>query len=284
MAGPRGGATKPRRHAYNAHVAKHRQEKYYERKKVHRKFRIMQNYEKKHEAESLGTSAAAVKAQNFLERILSEGADTLNDEYEERLAASYGGSKQAAARETGTNTKKKKTLKKRQQPEGEASARAGDTESLPAAGAPLGKSHAGLRGKKRVRSGSPAAAEADGVSAVPPTRGETEDAPRSRKRARSGPPAAVEGKQTQTALAQNEDTLRQAGRFAKEVRAYQDAMAQAAAEKQKRLEDFRQHKKRRRESAKGRAAKGQQLSQRNHRGQPVMQSILEAVTAKLGRT
>jgi len=73
-------------------------------------------------------------------------------------------------------------------------------------------------------------------------------------------------------------------RFSKELDEFNRKCQEEEEAQKQRREEFQQRKRQRKETAKGRAVKGQLISQKTSRGQPRMQSMIQAMTAKLMRS
>ncbi|CAJ1360753.1 unnamed protein product [Effrenium voratum] len=86
---------KARRVPYNTYVQRERQKKYYERHKTHARFKRLRRYEEKQ-----------APAAPLLERLLTEGADAVDADYEQRLELSYGS--KTSEPEEGRKTRKRK--------------------------------------------------------------------------------------------------------------------------------------------------------------------------------
>lgn len=222
---------------YNAYVQKERLQKYYERKKTYNKFKRLQKYEGRQQ------SGTADSYGSIIDRVVNEGAEALDAEFEQRLAFSFGGEESHAP--------KKKIIKRKRKLKVTTSKMADDAEP------PAQK--VAKKQKEGIASGIPSG-EADGNE-------------RSRKKTKSKAQSsdAAEIPLKQAAL----------GRFSKELRQHHKAMEDADAERKKREEEMQSRNRKRKETAKGRAVKGNLLSHCNRKGQPNMQSLLEAVTKKL---
>merc|ERR1711879_352172 len=189
------------------------------------------------------------------------GADALNDDYERRLALSFGGDSLAIDAPPSRKTKKKKKTKRQ---------RVDIAAAVPEVEAPSD----GRRKRRRVEPSTVGAYDAtldvrEGDAAV-----------RSRKKVRSSAPL-----EQVPFLQASKDRAATAplGRFSKDLWKYRQVQEEKEADRQRKQDEIRALHRRRRNSAKGRALKGQQLSQRNSRGQPRMSSVLEMIATKLAK-
>lgn len=237
--------------------------------------------------------------QSFGDKVFAVGADALADDYERRLAFSFGGD--ALASDAPPAARKKK----RKRPRADSAAVVPSVEApsavkidgasrkrqrmesavvVPSVEIP---SAAASRTKKHQR----AAVETCGTALS----ARESDAPaRSRKKRRAsvtehgaasenGGHVNAGSKLGRKESAKGKASAPIVGRFSKDLWKYRQAQEEKEAERQRKEDEIRALHRRRRNSAKDRAVKGQKLSQRNSRGQPRMSSILEMVTTKLSQ-
>lgn len=247
----RAAAPPKRRVAYNRHVQRDRQQRYYESRKLHAKYRRLQRFESRMESgnSAVGSSLSA--------RIASGDAGALDEEYERSLALSFG--------EVAAPTRNRRLLRKRRgaaaiitQVQAEApSAEHESIGTLPGS-APVDESRRGLE------------------ATVDP--GTKLSGPLKRKRKLSG---AASAKLADSSGGAGHKKPAVPNRYAKDLRQFQQKAEAERTEREQREEEQRQRNKRRREFARERAVKGQRLRQRTARGQPRMQNLLADLTSKL---
>uniref|UniRef100_A0A7S1LQ49 rRNA-processing protein FYV7 n=1 Tax=Alexandrium catenella TaxID=2925 RepID=A0A7S1LQ49_ALECA len=266
-----GGRPAGRRHAapYNSWVTHHRQQKYYKKQHTLSKFQRLKRFETQEEA-SAGDSS--------LQRAL-ENPEAYEAEYQKRLDLSFGGSLASPAGAGGPppEPREKRKKKKRQAKGGDATAegpapgaaaKAKKGERAKAAKDAEVEAAQPARGSKRKAKKAPAAAAADAAADA----GREEAAGQPWKRQRVSKEARGKTGKPHTLSA---------GRYSKELRAYQEEQDAKERERQRRQDEISERNRARREYNRNRALKGQLQGQRTRSGQPRMQDRLEALTAKL---
>jgi len=282
MAPPQPGSAR-RRTPYNAYVQRDRQQKYYHRKRVFNKYKRFQKFEANQQQ-----SDEVVAGRSLSDSVFAIGADALNDDYERRLALSFGGDSLATDAPPAKKTKKKKKTKRQRvdiaaavpdveaPSDGRRKRRRVEPSTVGAYDAALDvrESDATARSRKKVRSSVPLGQVTDHGASAAETGGNmlTEIRPEQRLCTK----AKNQASKDRAAAAPF-------GRFSKDLWKYRQAQEEKEAERQRKQDEIRALHRRRRNSAKGRAVKGQQLSQRNSRGQPRMSSVLEMIATKLAK-
>lgn len=245
---------------YNARVAHDRLEKYYTRKKAITKYRRFQRFEERQEQQQSDGQAPKKPASGLLERVLAEGAEGVDEEYERRLALSFGGGGSGGASGGGAKDGPRPMKRKRRRAEAESAAADNSSVEVPRAGA-------------RDRRSAKARLAADARGPVDASAAEAGEGKPAQEAVRKPPNGSQKRKK------KGKDAVPE--RFSKELRQYQQNQEAKEAERQRKLEDIRARNHYRREAARHRAVKGQLLSNRTARGQPRMRNVLEMVTAKL---
>jgi len=245
---------KKNRVAYNSHVQQDRLNKFYDRKKVHSKYKRAVRFEERNQA----TDGGSGKKSSILSQVLQHGASGLEEEYERRLSLSYGGGP-VEADVAAPRKKKRRRQSVADDMEGEsAPAKVEDPPQLSTLRA--------RRKKARL------ADAADPVSAPEDAKMEAEV---------KSAPANEDIKQKADQPKMKKGSMRLPDRFSKDLKDFNDEREAQAQERQRRLDEELARKRQRHETSKRRAIKGQLVTQRTAWGQPKLHNILEAVTAKL---
>jgi len=273
----RGRGVGRRRLPYNAHVQHDRLWKYHQRKKVFTKYRRVRKWEEWHHSQAEGGT------RTLIDRIVADGPDALEAEYERRLAVSFGGAPGAdgssGAGVSEPDAKGRLPRRPRKDPA---------YGGKPATSIPPRSKEKIWTAEQTPMAGSTAAAPAKSEEKAVVARGRKKR--RIAERIRAAEPAAAVGvkpeqkvvvERTLNAFRLKSEDDRPVGRFSKELKEYQRQQEAKAEEYQRIQADIKERKRKRRETAKGRAVKGQLLAQRTARGQPRMQRVLEAITTKL---
>lgn len=264
-------APKGRRRAavpYNARVASDRQEKYYQRKRTFSKYRRFQRYEERQQTDDSTRHSGS----------LLDDAETLDAEYEKRLAFSFGGAEPSSS---GVVVPQRAKRRRNQEAaistveDAETSGSAGGARSRKKKNR-IGENSEdqlpveivngeGVRTDKwRIPKASVASPAQQGSEAIAELK---KPAPKVASAAQSG-----RGKAKDRPVG---------GRYSKDLKQYQQAQDAKEAERQRREDEIRDRNRKRKDHGKDRALKGQLVAQRTARGQPRMQSMLEAITSKL---
>eukprot|EP00442_Polarella_glacialis_P003954 CAMPEP_0115088666 /NCGR_PEP_ID=MMETSP0227-20121206/24149_1 /TAXON_ID=89957 /ORGANISM="Polarella glacialis, Strain CCMP 1383" /LENGTH=301 /DNA_ID=CAMNT_0002479023 /DNA_START=50 /DNA_END=956 /DNA_ORIENTATION=+ len=257
-----------RRHTpYNSYIQRERQKKYYEHKKTNARYGRLRRYEEKQQE---GQEEAPL-----LQRMLSEGADAVDAEYERRLELSFGGS---AADAGGKLVRSKKRSKKGSK--GEEAAPVEQVGHQPADGSAVVRSRKRRRGEGDEE--EVAAEPLPGKKGKLKKKSKEEQGKAADKAAVASPSAtrAPEGSDKQKGGQKKEAAV--PIRFKKELREFQAGQDAKEAERNRRDEEEKQRNRKRKDSARDRAVMGQRLAQRNSWGQPSMQSRMEIMAEKLG--
>merc|ERR1712012_1159286 len=93
--------------AYNWYVQQDRQEKYYERKKAVSRYKRLEKYEQQKSDQQEQTPAKA-NSKSLFERILSEGQEAIDNDYEKRLGLSFGSPSIESSDQLRSRKKKRK--------------------------------------------------------------------------------------------------------------------------------------------------------------------------------
>lgn len=255
---PQPGPTPGKRKSvpYNARVAHDRKERYYNKAKTHAKYgRLLRYEERQAEAEAAG-DARKLGSRQLYNRVLADGAAAVDDEYERKLALSFGGEFRRTEEVEQPPARKKKKKKKLEAPVVEAT----EGDEIPRA-----------RRKKERREQS-----ADAEVAAAPASSES----RKRKPTYEASEADRGNKWHQMHGAASTVP----NRFSKERREYEKKQEAVEEERAKKLEEEQERNKRRRDFAKNRAVKGQRLEQKTKWGQPKMASLMQDLTSKIAAT
>lgn len=191
------------------------------------------------------TAETSGNGSSLLQQALKRDASELEDEYERKLSLSFGGSSSSTS--TGEGRPQKRLGKQKINDE-------------------LGEEQG--NGKVRLKKIKRRQASSD-IGTVP----EAIDSPDAE--------ATSKAEKAKIKKLKRKKVNDLPDRFSKDLKQFNSRRDAEAKERQRRLDEELSRKRRRRETAKGRAMKGQLLSQKTMRGQPKMQSILEAVTAKI---
>mmetsp|Transcript_107600 Transcript_107600/g.169859 ORF Transcript_107600/g.169859 Transcript_107600/m.169859 type:complete len:284 (-) Transcript_107600:24-875(-) len=250
---------KKHRHAYNSYVAHQRQEKFYDRKKVKNKFKRTLRYEAR-----MNGGEETYDKSSLLAQTLERGASAIEDEYERRLALSYGSPSESIAPKSHIATKKKRRRESTQQDT--------LTESVEA-DSPYAQ-------KKKRRKSTQIIGDQKAQESSSNREGRTEELSKARKLQKEELPKGSSHKQQKL---RKDAGAKRPDRFSKDLQKFHEMREAQEKEKQRRYEQEMARKRQRKQSAKGRAMKGNIISQRNARGQPKMQGILEGIVAKLAQ-
>eukprot|EP00933_Yihiella_yeosuensis_P080461 TRINITY_DN93890_c0_g1_i1.p1 TRINITY_DN93890_c0_g1~~TRINITY_DN93890_c0_g1_i1.p1 ORF type:complete len:276 (+),score=78.68 TRINITY_DN93890_c0_g1_i1:72-899(+) len=264
MKGGRGAHGKRSAVPYNTYVARERQKKYYEKKKTFSRFGRLQRFEERREQEDEAKTKSKTKRNVLLDRIVDEGEDELDAEYQRRLDLSFGGSE-------STLPAKALRPKKKKGKQGKAVAEV--VEDPDRQTNSLGAFKEEVRSRKKKRDASSGTQEAS--SKIKQQSDEAVIEKESKKISSKG-----SGKGSGKAKGKHQQGV--PNRFQKDLRQYQEAQAAKAAEENRREDEQRMRNRKRKEHGKERAMMGQLLAKRNARGQPSMQNMLEGLAAKLG--
>lgn len=255
--GKQGG--KKSRHAYNTYVQRDRLNQFYDRKKVLGKYKRACRFEAKTGSAADGSGTGSSR---FRPELLQQGVDEWEQEYERRMALSFGDS--ASSSNAANDANSPAPRKKRRG--GDRAVKA--TEVVEEAGTEDAEDQLHRSRRRKLKSTkleeSHGATEAS-APIVKDSARKTQDGvdpkalKKTKKKASTGVP----------------------DRFSKDLKEFKEKREAEANEQQRRRDEEFARKRQRRETAKGRAMKGQLLSQRTARGQPKMQGILEAITGKL---
>lgn len=253
---------KKNRHAYNTYVQRDRLQQFYDRKKVLGKYKRACRFEAK--TNSAGDASGHGSSQ-FRPELLQKGVDEWEQEYERRMALSFGdsaSSSNATHDASGTAPRKKRRGRDRAVDTTEVVEEVGAEEAAAdqlhrsqrrkLKGTKLHEAHGITEASKPIAQKSAQTAQAQDVVYSKPLK-------KKKKKGSTGLP----------------------DRFSKDLKQFDEKREAEAKEQQRRRDEEFSRKRQRRETAKGRAMKGQLLSQRTARGQPKMQGILEAITGKL---
>jgi len=253
---------KKHRHAYNSYVAHQRQENYYSRKKAKTKFKRTLRYEARMQGEVDSNDKSSLLAQT-----LERGASAIEDEYERNLALSYGSPSESIATTSHIAPRKKRRRESVQQ---DAVVELAQAEST---SLPRKKRKKGLASEKghKVQEPSPKGEH---------RKSQKEDLAKDRKLQKEELPKDSSQKQWNH---RTNVAAKRPDRFSKDLKKFHETREAAEKERQRRYDEEWARKRQRKQTAKGRAMKGQQLSQRNARGQPKMQGFLESIAAKLAQ-
>lgn len=254
---------------YNAHVTKDREEKYHTRKRTFAKYQRFQRFEERQQGEHPAREAGPTRGM-----ALVADSGTHEDEYERRLAFSFG---DAAPSEKHPRSRKKK----RPDATTEAPSAEDTNDNV--------RRDSGNKSKRRNIKVSDALAN------------DQSDLGKSKRRKIKVPSAVADDQSELGANAKKsvqttwEETTtgkashgrkkaagpRIANRFTKDLNHYLQAEEVKAAERRRVENEIRERKQKRKDHGRDRAMMGKMLAQRNSRGQPRMQSRLDALTSKL---
>mmetsp|Transcript_38811 Transcript_38811/g.91273 ORF Transcript_38811/g.91273 Transcript_38811/m.91273 type:complete len:273 (+) Transcript_38811:92-910(+) len=249
---------KKKRNPYNEHVQRYRQEKYYDRKKALNRFKRYCKFEEKQKEFAAAQDGALEEndrhgASALMKQVLKEGASAVEEDYEQRLNLSFGGAALNNPLKAVPSAKKRSKKKKA------AASEEGVSE-------PKSQKASTVDEQRRIddKNSSASAPQArQGKKATVPV---------------ATPPVTKTGKNGTT---DKKAKSLQGSRYAKALAEYEEKQRARQAELDQRQQEIRSRNQQRREGAKQRALKGQLLSRRTQRGQPRMESLLEAVTRKL---
>eukprot|EP00439_Symbiodinium_sp_Y106_P053765 s1163_g7.t1 len=185
---------------YNAYVQRDRQKKYYERQKTHARFKRLKRFEERNQT-------VPVERQALLERVLAEGADAVEADYERRLELTYGtpqGNK-ASNKAEEVESKPPRTKKRKRQRKTARAAASQEAPADPAGPTATALSEQSRRGRGRNKDGKAAVPDrfqkarrdfeaAEAAKAAAQAAREEEFRQRNRKRKQTAKERAVTGK------------------------------------------------------------------------------------------